>query len=285
MRADSAPEGQSGIAGWTVGALETVLLRRFPSDEAEEWDRTGLLVGDPSSPAAGVAVALDATVRAVRSAVRLGANVLVTHHPAYLDPPARISPAGSGAFGPGTVVWEAVRTGIALMNFHTALDASEEAAAVLPGMLGLELRGIVDVRVPRNGHGYGQLCDIPAAAGMTAGELAARALRVFGRQPRIWGDAEARIRTAVTCTGSQSGLARICVASGYDALVCGEVRYHDALDAAEAGLVIVELGHDVSELPLCGVLASSLRDAGFPESAIAVLDQNSNWATPDLLRK
>jgi len=44
------------------------------------------------------------------------------------------------------------------------------------------------------------------------------------------------------------------MAAGADALVCGEVRYHDALDAAESGLAIIEVGHDVSEWPLVEVL-------------------------------
>ena len=32
----------------TIGKLEKDLLHIFPSADAEEWDRTGLLVGDPT---------------------------------------------------------------------------------------------------------------------------------------------------------------------------------------------------------------------------------------------
>ena len=34
----------------SVGALEQALLAEFPAADAEEWDRTGLLVGDPAAP-------------------------------------------------------------------------------------------------------------------------------------------------------------------------------------------------------------------------------------------
>ena len=68
----------------TVGELEQALLELFPASDAESWDRTGLLVGDPRAVISGVAVALDATPRAVRAAQHIGANVLVTHHPAFL---------------------------------------------------------------------------------------------------------------------------------------------------------------------------------------------------------
>ncbi len=75
----------------TVGALERALLKEFPAADAEAWDRTGMTVGDRR-----------ASWRAWpwRSTPRwmpwrrplMGANVLVTHHPAFLQPPDSFSP-------------------------------------------------------------------------------------------------------------------------------------------------------------------------------------------------
>jgi putative NIF3 family GTP cyclohydrolase 1 type 2 len=272
-------------APWSIGGVERALLDRYPRADAEEWDRMGLLVGDPAETVTGIAIALDATVEAVRAAAEAGANVLLTHHPAFIDPPACIRPARSRVGGSGAVVWEALRQDVALMNFHTALDASADAANVLPGMLALRYQGVVD-RVLPDGRGYGQLCTISADdAPMTLRNMAARCLSVFGRPARVWGDMDARLDTVVTCTGSCGNLPSRCVQAGYGCLVCGEVRYHAAMDASHAGLCIVELGHDVSELPLCAVLAAALRSAGFPEDSITILDQSHNWTTPEAIRK
>ena len=52
----------------SVGAFEQALLAEFPAADAEEWDRTGLLVGDPAAPVRAVAVALDPTVSAIDAA-------------------------------------------------------------------------------------------------------------------------------------------------------------------------------------------------------------------------
>ena len=41
----------------SVGALEQALLAEFPAADAEEWDRTGLLVGDPAAPVRAVSAA------------------------------------------------------------------------------------------------------------------------------------------------------------------------------------------------------------------------------------
>lgn len=285
VKKDVVSRVSSEWPAWSVGALEAALLDRFPVSDAESWDRTGLLAGDPLQEAKGVAVALDPTVKAVRAAKACGANVLVTHHPAFLEPPASFMPLESGAFGPGSVVWEAISSGVALMNFHTALDVSTEAAYMLPGFLGLEPRSILDP-VTQDGRGYGQVCCVREQdEPMTLRNLAARCLSVFGRPARIWGASDKRIDTVVTCTGSAGNLIDACVVHGIDCIVCGESRYHTVLAAAEAGLCVIELGHDVSELPLCAILAQSIVSAGYPEGKVTILDQGCNWFTPEAVRK
>ena len=284
-RLHSGSMSAKGGRVWTVGALERALLERFPAEDAESWDRTGLLAGDASAGVRGVAVALDPTVEAVRQTAAAGANVLVTHHPAFLDPPAAFGPLETGVTGPGAVVYEAIHRGVALLNFHTALDVSEPAARMLPGMLGLGLESILDVTCPASGKGYGQVCSFGDAAPLILRQLAARCLSLFGRPPRVWGDMDRTLDRVVTATGSGSDLLPLCADRGISCLVAGEVRYHAALDAAQAGVCIVELGHDVSELPLCAILAKEIESLGFGDGDIRILDQRSNWTVPEAIRR
>ena len=65
----------------SIGELELALLARWPQEDAFDWDNTGLLVGDPAQTVSGVAVALDPTGDAIEPAAKMGANVLLTHHP------------------------------------------------------------------------------------------------------------------------------------------------------------------------------------------------------------
>ncbi len=269
----------------TVGALNQTLLKEFPAADAEAWDRTGLTVGDPTRLVKGVAVALDPTVEAVQEAVSLGANVLVTHHPAFLSAPDSFSPAASVAANSGALVWAAVSQGVALLSYHTALDVSTSAQRVLPGMLNVQFKSVV---VPLDGtkrKGYGQLCSVRSEdAPLTLGQLAARCTSVFARQPRVWGDFERRIDKLVTCTGSAGDVADAALLQRADCLVCGEIKYHDALAFSQAGLAIVELGHDTSELPLSAVLVGAVESAGVPGDLITILDQASNWSYPETTR-
>ena len=269
----------------TVGALERALLKEFPAADAEAWDRTGMVVGDPARLVEGVAVALDPTVEAVEEAASMGANVLVTHHPAFLEPPEAFSPASSVAANPGALVWAAVARGVALLSYHTALDVSASAQRVLPGMLNLQFKSVAVPLASSKRKGYGQLCAVKAGDGpLTLGQLAARCTSVFARQPRVWGDFSRELDRGVTATGSAGDVAQAALRDQADCLVCGEIKYHDALALSQAGLAVVELGHDTSELPLAAVLAAAVEGAGVPGELVTMLDQGDNWSYPETTR-
>ena len=72
----------------SIGELELALLARWPQEDAFDWDNTGLLVGDPAQTVTGVAVALDPTGDSIEAAAKMGANVLLTHHPVFIEPPS-----------------------------------------------------------------------------------------------------------------------------------------------------------------------------------------------------
>ena len=273
------------IAPFSVGKLELALLSRFPREDAEDWDRMGLVVGDPAATVEGVAVALDPTSAALESAKRAGANVLLTHHPVFLDPPEVLAPTYGKAPASGVTVFNAVRHGIALMNFHTALDVSVEATRMLPQMLNLEFDGLLETLKSNPDKGYGQVCSVrDADKPFKLAHLAARCTSVFGRAPRVWGDFDLQLDRVVVANGSAGNIVDACINKGVSCLVCGEIRYHAALDAAQAGLAIVELGHDVSELHLAALLAQAAVDAGVPQDRVSIVDQAGNWEMPDSTR-
>ena len=271
----------------TVDMLERSLLERFPASDAEDWDVTGLTVGERGLPVRKVAIALDPTVSAIRRASELGADALVTHHPPFLHGPMSFSPEDSVALSPGAGVWAAISGRVALIDLHTALDVSKQAQTTLPGLLGLEYDGrLLETIDGSDDKGYGQVCSVPSADGSpdTLGRLAARCVSVFGKTSKVWGDPDSKVRTCATILGSAGDVARAALDAGLDCVVCGEVRYHDALELSQAGMGIIELGHDVSELPLVAVLAEAVVDAGIPVEDIIMIDQSDNWSVPEAIR-
>lgn len=268
----------------TVGSLERLLLADFPRSDAEDWDKMGLLVGDPAQLVSKVAVALDPTMGTITAAQEMGANVLVTHHPAFLHGPDSFAPASSVAINPGAGVWKAIESGVALMNFHTALDVSPRAQRVLPKMLGLTFRRVLCPLPNSVEKGYGQVCDFGNEPSLNLEQISARCTAVFGRAPRVWGDFSRDLSVVVTCTGSLGDVGRAALRAQADCVICGEARYHEALDLAQAGLCVIELGHDASEQPLTRVLSSAVNAAGVPREDITILDASDTWAYPDNVR-
>ena len=92
-----------------------------PLDLAEPWDRPGLQVGDPGAAVRTIVVALDPSFRAVSEATRRGADLLVTHHPLFLNPLERLDLTTPS----GRVVAESVRSGLGLYAAHTNLDRAD----------------------------------------------------------------------------------------------------------------------------------------------------------------
>jgi len=93
---------------------------RFPLQWAEDWDRSGLLVGDGWSEIRFILLALDPSPAVIEEAGTKGADLIITHHPPDLAPPQRVvkgDPLGHAYYA-------AARAGIALYAMHTVLDVS-----------------------------------------------------------------------------------------------------------------------------------------------------------------
>ncbi len=285
------------VEHYTVGELEQLLLEKYPAHDAEHWDKTGLLVGDSARAVTGVVVALDPTFAALEQAREAGANVVLTHHPAFLQAPERFLPVRQSldtsataaishaqtALGvtaqelSGALVYAAIEAQVALMNFHTALDMNEEGLMALPEALGLiyEQTLIPLDSLVQSRRGYGALCKVSGK--QTVYELASLCKQTLKGNPRIWGNAHREVKRVVTAQGSASSVLPVLATHQVDCLVCGELKYHDALAAVQAGISIIELGHDISERLLVDILYKAVKEVGI-ENVVKLTDIE-NWTT------
>jgi dinuclear metal center YbgI/SA1388 family protein len=363
-----------------VRDLVDALARAMPPTWAEPWDAVGLLVGDADVEVSRVLVTLDPTHDSLAEALRAGANVLLTHHPAFLTTPERLT-ADSGAAG---LPFAAAAAGVALVAQHTNLDRAPDGADALPLALGLEISGLleqswedvavlvtyvpassaeavlaalrgagagrigrydgctfasdgsgrftplpgsapcagsagepssvdevrIEVLCPRDAtyavtaavravHPYeepvmtthdavlsrgaarlGRVCAAPKGA--SVGSLAQLVSVRLGVKARVWGDAGRRISRIAVAPGSGRSLLQDAMREGCDAFVTGELRYHEALDAAARGLSVIEAGHDATEWPLVRVLADAARTtSGLAADAVLVGGRPNVWWTAE----
>ena len=70
--------------------LYGLFQKYFPNEAALSWDNVGLLCGRMDKDIQKVYVALDATMDVIDEAVRVGADLLLTHHPIIFSSIKRI---------------------------------------------------------------------------------------------------------------------------------------------------------------------------------------------------
>ncbi len=80
------------------------------------------------------------------------------------------------------------------------------------------------------------------------------------RHVLVGGSLERVVTRVAVCAGSGGDFVPDAVTAGADLLVTGELRHHDALRAADRGLVVVCTLHSASERPALAALQRSLTD-------------------------
>lgn len=259
-----------------IAEFEKTLFDMFPKEQAEPWDHIGLSVGDPQAQITGIACALDASLDNLDQAKHAGANVLLTHHPVYLEAPSTFSPQSSLTPSCSAVVYEAIKNNIAIISMHTNLDRSQEVRDKLPSLFGLQayssLENAQDPQLP----GLGSLCRCEE---VSLAKLSQQAAAVFDTNPRVWGKPDQSIKHVAILGGALGHFGEQALQVAADAAITGECSYHTAQDLSQRGISVILLGHDKSEQPFCNILAKAANKVGIPDSNICKLECPQQWWT------
>jgi dinuclear metal center YbgI/SA1388 family protein len=98
--------------------LTAYLEERFPLNLQEDYDNSGLQLGDPSMDITSVLVALDCTEAIVEEAIQTGSNLILVHHPILFK--------GIKRLGVSTeierILHRCIKQDIAIYAIHTNLD-------------------------------------------------------------------------------------------------------------------------------------------------------------------
>lgn len=231
----------------TVSQVYDFINERAPFETQVAYDNSGLLVGAPDREVTGVHFALDVTNAVIDEAIANGANLIVTHHPMMFSPIKRLVETDYQA----RLLCRLIREGVSLISAHTNLD---QAAGGINDVLAQRI-GLTDVQ----GEGFVRVGALPSP--MTAGELAGHIGASLGDVVRVMGDPSAVITRVGMCSGSGGDEWPAAAAMGAQAFLTGEAKHHFALEAADAGVVLLEAGHHATEEPGIFALAEALQNS------------------------
>lgn len=229
-----------------------------PFDLAYDWDNSGFLCGDPEKEVRKIMVTLDTDVNVARQAAQAGCDMILSHHPIFFKGIKNISLASAD----GALVKELVKNDIALIAAHTNMDRARFGINhVLAMKLGIKNAEILEPCAHRPQCGLGRYGELEEK--LTLGEFAERiCLALDTPAVRVCGDTDAVIKTAAAASGSCSEMIIPAKNAGCDVIVTGDIKYHEALDAVNSGIFIIDAGHYPTEIFVTEIFERILSETG-----------------------
>jgi dinuclear metal center YbgI/SA1388 family protein len=252
-----------------VGEVAAKIEERLPLAWSEEWDNSGLLIGDPDAPVERIAVSLDATEETVRDAKEHGCGMLVVHHPAIFLPMKRIVSPSPVA----KMIRAAIIGGVAVYSAHTNWDSSPEGINVI---LSRQL-GLLDVSplMPSHNGAWGMGAIGNLASPMTVSGLAKRTKELWGLSAILtYGDESDALSRVALCGGAGGDFLQTAINMGADVFITADVSHHYLLQAQSARTHLIAVNHGEMECVSLPDFRALVMEAA---SLDVVLLENGNW--------
>lgn len=216
-----------------------------PFSFAEEWDNSGLQVGNVSNEVKMILIALDPSVNALRSAKKINAQLLLTHHPLIFKPLSQLN----HEVYPGDVLTVAIQEKISIVSMHTNLDVAKNGINdMLAKLLGLQDLEVLQEGedLPGGGIGLGRIGNLSKPKMLSS--IVEDVKQVLSAQ-RIGtlGHKDLEINRVAVAGGSGGGMVTEASMKGADLFITGDVSHHDALQAKDLNLALIDAGHYYSE--------------------------------------
>lgn len=213
-----------------------------PLSLQENWDNSGVQLGDIDDECRGVLLCVDVTPDVVDEAVSRGCNLIVSHHPLIFKGLRHIT----GATPVERAVMRALRSGVTVYAAHTSLDSTRGGVSyAMASMLGARVTGVLSPSAGDPDTGLGVVARFDESLAPDA--LAARVCRAFGSPvTRCSSGTGAAVSCVAMCGGSGGEFIGAARAAGAQAYITSDVRYHDFVDHGRE-IFIVDIGHYESE--------------------------------------
>lgn len=228
----------------------------------EDFDNAGLLVGQREREVKKVLVSLDITLEVAEEARRLGAELIVSHHPVIFQPVKSVTDETLT----GQVLLALTENKIAAICAHTNLDAAHGGVNdCLARALELtEIGQLHQAGVDEKGRPYGiGRVGTVHQLGLSAGEYAAFIKEKLGSVCVRFVDGGKPVQRVAVGGGACGSMMDDAVAAGCDTFVTADLKYNQFLDAKALGLNLLDAGHFSTENVVCAPLAARLAKA-FP---------------------
>lgn len=246
-------------------------LERFaPLPLQDGYDNAGLQIGLTDAEVSGALLCLDVTEAVIDESIRLGCNLVISHHPLLFHGLKCIS----GRDYIERCVMKAIKNDIAIYSAHTNLDNAPKGV----NWWMCQKLGIMNPQILENkdgfvGAGAGMIGELPEALSITSFlELVKTTFKVgcvLHNQP----SEVKQIKKVALCGGAGSFLVLNAKTQGADAFITGEIKYHEFFGYND--MLVSAIGHYESEQYTQELLKNNIEEC-FPELQLYVTSENTN---------
>ena len=236
-----------------IRELINKLEEKYPFYLQEDWDNSGLQLGNPDDELKGVVLSLDLEEEAIDLALEgKKANLIITHHPYLFNPTKSIDFRDSFY----NRLRRCIKNDITVYAFHTNLDIAE--GGVNDNLV--NILGIRDVKSLECGKevGLGRYGYIDKQAADIILKNVKEKLEASGIV--VYGNCDKMIEKVALCGGAGSFLIQDAIDHDCDLIITGDVKYHEAMDMSNKGIIIADVGHFASENHIIYKLAKEIED-------------------------
>lgn len=221
------------MSGPTIWEILDIINGIFPFEEAEKWDNCGLQIGSLDSRVNKIGIALDPVPETVDFCIKNSCNLLITHHPLFLEGVRHITPDNLA----GATCLYAAKNNLNIISLHTNVDACEGGLNdYLCSMLGLN-----EVRVPGPAR-----C---ARSGLLEKSISLEELSCFVSSAlnidgiKIVGNEGREVYRIFLASGSGISYLEDAAFESAQVIITGDVKYHSAREALHKGIAVLDAGH------------------------------------------
>lgn len=235
----------------TVREIANIIEINAPKEIALSFDNVGLLIGDYNAEVSGVVIAVDLTRDVIEKAIKIGANLIITHHPIIFN---GLKQLVKGNYEQ-EIVMQAVKASLNVYACHTNADNADKG---MNYMLAEKLGGSNSLPLSEDG---GIVADINIDIDTFLERVSDEVKGVI--KVNMPYDNEIKRFAIITGSGGKDGtLVSKLNDLNVDCYLTAEVAHNVRLAFIDSGIGLIEFGHYESERIFIDIMSDWLKESG-----------------------
>lgn len=213
-----------------------IMEKIAPKKLALDWDNPGLQVGRLNNRVTKVLFTLDLTPNAVKQAVKVKADLIITHHPVIYQKLANVADNDWQK----DLLLQCAEKKIAVLSAHTNWDAAQGGVNdVLAKALGLKKIKLLDKETQIGRMGEVPSCDLE--------KFATKVKKILGVPAVTFIKGGKKVHKIAVCGGAGGDFLDLVLQTGCDTFLTADIKYHLAQRGAYMGLNLIDGTHQGTE--------------------------------------